>query len=127
MLVLLPVASNCNENNISKIPNNVSYLKDVHKSNDKWEYPHYFHVNLMPSRDHRELSLSAHSSNIDTIREHKFTVLDTVFDKILIYLMEYGHFPSLSACIVVENDMVWDQAYGFSDLFCLFRLFVLYT
>jgi len=47
---------------------------------------------------------------------YKYTILDTLFDKLFTYYMDYGHFPSLSACIVKSDDVVWDDAYGFYDL-----------
>jgi len=47
---------------------------------------------------------------------YKYTILDTIFDKLFTYYMDYGHFPSLSACIVKSDNVVWDDAYGFYDL-----------
>ena len=46
----------------------------------------------------------------------EYLVFDSFFDRIFTYLMEYGHFPSLSACIIIDDEVVWAKAYGFYDL-----------
>ncbi len=40
---------------------------------------------------------------------------DQSFDEIIELLMERGHFPSISACIIKKDQVVWSQGYGFSD------------
>ena len=41
---------------------------------------------------------------------------DQIFDRILTLLMKIGHFPSLSACIIKNNEVVWSNGYGFYDI-----------
>ena len=38
------------------------------------------------------------------------------FDKVVTILMKLAHFPSLSACIIDSNEVVWSKGYGFYDL-----------
>jgi CubicO group peptidase (beta-lactamase class C family) len=47
---------------------------------------------------------------------YKNTFIDSIFDKLLSYYMDYGHFPSLSACILKSDEVIWDGSYGFYDL-----------
>jgi len=41
---------------------------------------------------------------------------EIIFDQIIIHLMEKGHFPSLSACIVVNKEVAWAKGYGLYDM-----------
>jgi CubicO group peptidase (beta-lactamase class C family) len=41
---------------------------------------------------------------------------DRVFDRLITLLMHLGHFPSVSACIVLEDEVVWSKGYGLYDL-----------
>lgn len=38
------------------------------------------------------------------------------FDRIIEKIMDRSHFPSVSACIIKNNQIVWSGGYGFSDL-----------
>jgi CubicO group peptidase (beta-lactamase class C family) len=40
---------------------------------------------------------------------------DQSFDDIMESIMDRGHFPSISACIIKEDQVVWSQGYGYSD------------
>ena len=40
---------------------------------------------------------------------------DGVFDSLMTFLMKLGGFPSLSACIIKDNDVVWARGYGYYD------------
>jgi CubicO group peptidase (beta-lactamase class C family) len=39
-----------------------------------------------------------------------------IFDRLITFLMKIGRFPSLSACIIDANEIVWSNGYGFYDL-----------
>ena len=41
---------------------------------------------------------------------------DQIFDRILTLLMKIGHFPSLSACIIKNDEVVWSNGYGLYDI-----------
>ena len=41
---------------------------------------------------------------------------EIIFDKIINFLMSLAHFPSLSTCIIKNNEVVWSRGYGFYDL-----------
>lgn len=41
---------------------------------------------------------------------------DSFFDKYIALLMKIGHIPSLSACIIKNNSLVWSEGYGYYDL-----------
>ena len=60
-----------------------------------------------------------------TMDKHKTTLLekqnissykDLVFDRIITLLMKQGHMPSLSACIIKNNRIVWANGYGLYDI-----------
>lgn len=38
------------------------------------------------------------------------------FDEEIMYYMEQGHMPSLSACIVKNNSVLWSKGYGYADI-----------
>lgn len=38
------------------------------------------------------------------------------FDILIALLMRVGHFPSLSVCIVLDNEVVWSRGYGVYDI-----------
>jgi CubicO group peptidase (beta-lactamase class C family) len=46
----------------------------------------------------------------------EFFIFNNLFDRIFTYLMNYGHFPSLSSCIIINDEVVWNESYGFYDL-----------
>ncbi len=41
---------------------------------------------------------------------------DILFDRLLTFLIDIGHYPSLSACIIKNNSAVWTNQYGMYDL-----------
>ena len=41
---------------------------------------------------------------------------DPTFDLKIKLLMKVGHMPSLSACIIKNNGIVWSKGYGFYDI-----------
>jgi len=38
------------------------------------------------------------------------------FDNIIISLMDKCHFPSISACVIKNDEVVWSNSYGFADI-----------
>jgi len=57
------------------------------------------------------------SYNKIKIMENTFSQHDLLdFDQKIMLLMKLGHFPSLSACIIKNNSVVWSKGYGFCDL-----------
>jgi len=38
------------------------------------------------------------------------------FENSINLIMRYGHFPAISSCIVNENEVVWSDGFGFSDV-----------
>ena len=38
------------------------------------------------------------------------------FDTFIKQIMDSSHFPSISACIIKNDDVVWSNGYGFSDI-----------
>jgi CubicO group peptidase (beta-lactamase class C family) len=53
------------------------------------------------SQDFKTQSLSVDEKSIDSRIE---------------FLMEIGHFPSVSTCIIKKDNVVWSNGYGFSDM-----------
>jgi CubicO group peptidase (beta-lactamase class C family) len=49
-------------------------------------------------------------------KDNEFGFRDIVFDLIMNLLMKIGHFPSLSACIINDDAIIWSKGYGFYDL-----------
>lgn len=41
---------------------------------------------------------------------------DIVFDRLITFLMKLGHMPSLSACIIRNDGVVWAKGYGLYDI-----------
>jgi len=41
---------------------------------------------------------------------------DLIFDRLIMFLMKLGHMPSLSTCIIKNNEVVWDMGYGLYDI-----------
>jgi CubicO group peptidase (beta-lactamase class C family) len=41
---------------------------------------------------------------------------DTIFDLKMSFLMKLFHFPSLSACVIKGDEVIWSDSYGFYDL-----------
>jgi CubicO group peptidase (beta-lactamase class C family) len=46
-------------------------------------------------------------------KDNEFGFRDIVFDLIMNLLMKIGHFPSLSACIINDDAIIWSKGYGF--------------
>lgn len=43
--------------------------------------------------------------------------LDSVFfDRLIMFLMRFGHIPSLSTCIIKDDEVVWAKGYGLFDI-----------
>jgi len=49
-------------------------------------------------------------------RTENIGLSDTDFDQKILHYMKLGHMPSLSACIIKNNSIVWSKAYGECDL-----------
>jgi CubicO group peptidase (beta-lactamase class C family) len=49
--------------------------------------------------------------------EGSFNDVNDSFDENILYYMNLGHMPGLSACIVKNNNVVWHNGYGFSNLY----------
>jgi CubicO group peptidase (beta-lactamase class C family) len=47
---------------------------------------------------------------------HQLPKNDLLFDGLLSFLISIGHYPSLSACIIKNDSVVWENQYGMSDL-----------
>jgi len=43
-------------------------------------------------------------------------IQDDTFDRIIERLMDFGHFPSVSASIIKGDEIVWSKGYGFSNI-----------
>jgi len=57
------------------------------------------------------------SSNIHTSIIGKYGhITNDLFDEQMLELMKQGHIPSLSACIVHNDDIVWEKGYGKYDI-----------
>ncbi|MCX6671513.1 MAG: serine hydrolase, partial [Euryarchaeota archaeon] len=41
---------------------------------------------------------------------------DTSFDRLITILLNIGHYPSMSACIIHNTTVIWKKGYGFSDI-----------
>lgn len=41
---------------------------------------------------------------------------DVLFDRLITALLKIGHYPSLSACIIKNQTVVWEKGYGLYDL-----------
>ncbi len=41
---------------------------------------------------------------------------DDAFDRIIERIMDFGHFPSISACIIKGDEIVWSKGYGLSNI-----------
>jgi len=58
-------------------------------------------------------SVSGNSIN----KEPKFIqTQDDIYDRAIEWLMDKGHFPSVSACIIKGNEVVWSNSYGYCDI-----------
>ncbi len=58
------------------------------------------------------------SIEINTVAKPKLTIISnelTFEDKILFY-MKLAHAPSLSACIIKNNTLIWSQGFGYADI-----------
>lgn len=49
------------------------------------------------------------------LKQQNISLDDQVFDQGIKLLMERGHFPSVSACTIKKESVVWSKGYGFSD------------
>jgi CubicO group peptidase (beta-lactamase class C family) len=45
------------------------------------------------------------------------TNTDDSFDENITYYMNQGHIPGLSACIVINDSIVWQKGYGYSKIY----------
>ena len=70
--------------------------KDIHEGESEWSDP---------------LPVSMPKNKI--LRNHDSLGL---FDWFLTFLMKIGHFPSLSACIISNDEVIWSKGCGFYDL-----------
>ena len=63
-------------------------------------------------------TIPAMSETIDTniSKEKRIDGNKISFDKIINFLMSLSHFPSLSTCIIKNDEVVWSNGYGFYDL-----------
>ena len=43
-------------------------------------------------------------------------IQEDIFNRIIEKLMDYGHFPSVSACIIKGDEVVWSKSYGYSNI-----------
>ena len=48
--------------------------------------------------------------------KHAAPIDDSIFDLKIKLLMKLNHMPSLSACIIKNNSVVWSKGYGFYDI-----------
>jgi CubicO group peptidase (beta-lactamase class C family) len=48
---------------------------------------------------------------------HVSIKIDDSFDENITYYMNQGHIPGLSACIVINDSVVWQKGYGYSKLY----------
>ena len=55
-----------------------------------------------------------HSSAVMQKQVGKFD--DVFFDRLIIFLMKFGHMPSLSTCIIRDDEVVWAEGYGLFDI-----------
>jgi len=49
-------------------------------------------------------------------KERFFSTDKLDFENNIEFLMKYGHFPSISACIINKDEVVWSDGFGFSDM-----------
>jgi len=65
------------------------------------------------------LSLTAsgfiYKDNYLQFKERLFSTKKVDFESGIKFLMRYGHFPSISACIIDKDEVVWSDGFGFSD------------
>jgi len=57
--------------------------------------------------------------NVVSNKNHEtpvFDVEDSSFDRYMNFLMKAAHLPSLSACIVKDDEIVWSKGYGYYDI-----------
>jgi len=55
-----------------------------------------------------------HSSVVIQEQVGKFG--DVFFDRLIMFLMGFGHMPSLSTCIIKGDEVVWAEGYGLFDI-----------
>jgi len=56
------------------------------------------------------------SENGNNQISNKIPINDDFIDNTIISLMDKCHFPSISACIIKNDEVVWSNGYGFSDI-----------
>jgi CubicO group peptidase (beta-lactamase class C family) len=61
-------------------------------------------------------AISAEGGFSDTLLQKQCFNPDPSFDRQITLLMKIGNMPSLSACIIKNNSVVWSKGYGFYDL-----------
>ena len=54
-------------------------------------------------------------NNTQLFEQQNALLADQSFDKIIEFLMRRGHFPSISTCIIKNDQVVWSKGYGFSN------------
>lgn len=47
---------------------------------------------------------------------HNEIIRDTLFDIKMSFIMKYARFPSISACIINNDEVIWSEGYGYYDL-----------
>jgi CubicO group peptidase (beta-lactamase class C family) len=60
-------------------------------------------------------SISEHDK-LYNINDKDYSPLDQFFNQILNLLMKIGHYPSLSACIIKNDEVVWSDGFGLYDI-----------
>jgi len=60
--------------------------------------------------------VESNNKHLFLVINNSFTLKDNLSDKEINFLMRLGHIPSLSACIIKNNSVVWYRGYGHSKL-----------
>ena len=77
---------------------------------------------ILLSANLRVISTSFDESLIDDQKQKRVTELEPndssfdAFDQRISLLMKLAGFPSLSACIIQNDEVMWSQGYGYYDL-----------
>ncbi|MCX6666511.1 MAG: serine hydrolase [Euryarchaeota archaeon] len=56
------------------------------------------------------------NNNATLLSKKQIVVDETLFDKEINFLMKLGHIPSMSACLIKNNSVVWSKGYGYYDI-----------
>ena len=62
------------------------------------------------------IGASLQAVNSQETEPNFFQVQDDFFDRIIERLMDFGYFPSVSACIIKGDEIVWSKGYGLSNI-----------